>query len=160
MRSPWGAGAPDKAQSSAELIERRKSPLIFVHISQPPPPHSHRHGQSGGQHSTGQASGRYGPTLMQLELTPHRIHVPEPWICPVLPSPHPMQTNQPTNPQAGCDATPGRVLALDSQSMQLPILASGHGGSTAIRPLGALCHLPAADIVQRAPIQVRPWLES
>ena len=58
MRSPWGAGAPDKAQSSAELIERRKSPLIFVRISLPPPPHPHRHGQSGGQHSTGQASGK------------------------------------------------------------------------------------------------------
>lgn len=158
MRSPWGAGAPDKAQSSAELIERRKSPLIFVRISLPPPPHPH--GQSGGQHSTGQASGRSGPTLRQLVLTPHRIHVPEPWICPVLPSPHPMQTNQPTNPQAGCEATPGRILALDSQSMQFPILASGHGGSTAIRPLGALCHCPAADILQRAPIQVRPWFKS
>ena len=41
----------------------------------------------------------------------------------------------PTNPQAGCEATHGRVLALDSPSVQFPILASGHGGPPLSDPL-------------------------
>lgn len=161
MRSARGAGAPDKGLGSAELTERRKSPLICVGVPLPPPsflppsslPKSERrsaqHWEGFGQSWTNSEAACTDPSQdlhswgSGYDLCSLPSHSPQLSIPPLL------QT------QVGYEETsesPGTLFSTDE--ILYPRLTQWGPSLPGLSELSATAQL--ADILQRASIQVWP----